>query len=155
MSDRERWVIYPLLVFALGLGIRPLVMPQTGEFDDVTCDHLVCKELTLRATDSQRRLAHLGPTPEQRPQLVLFADEERPAVRLAVEPEGQGGEVEGNVLRIRSREGKRIAEIAAGAEGLGAVTLFGRKDTEPLVRLKAAEQGAALEAFRGEKAVWP
>lgn len=155
MRRRERWIIYPLLIFALGLGLRPLFYTPPPEFQNLKCGHLTCSEVTVVGVTSEKAIAKLGPTSEERPELVLYGIDQQPQVRLQVEAKGQGGVLEGTALRIRNAEGRRVAEIAAGAEGLGAVTLFARKDTEPQVRLQAGEQGAVLESLRGERVVWP
>ena len=155
MSDRERWVLYPLLVFAIALGLRPFFMPPDSEFQTLECSHLRCNEVTVMGLNPEQRIAHLGPTSEGKAELVLFGPDKQERVRLEVEPDGKGGTLEGTTLRIKNTDGRRIAEIAPGAQGLGAITLFATKDTEPLVRLQAAEQGAVLESLRAEKTVWP
>ncbi len=155
MSDRERWILYPLIVFAISLGLRPFFLPPDSEFESIKCGHLRCDEVTVIGIESKERIAHLGPTSEGRAELVLFGPDKQARVRLEVEPEGKSGVLEGTTLRIKSSDGRRLAEIAPGAQGLAAITLFATKDTEPLVRLQAAEQGAVLESLRSEKSVWP
>lgn len=41
MSERERWIVYPLLFLALGAGLRDKL------FDQTTSKRIVCQELTV------------------------------------------------------------------------------------------------------------
>lgn len=41
MSERERWIVYPLLFLALGAGLRDKLLKQT------TADQVVCKRLVV------------------------------------------------------------------------------------------------------------
>jgi hypothetical protein len=44
MSDRERWVVYPLLLMAIGLALQPRFKPIDVQFKTLTCEKLVCGE---------------------------------------------------------------------------------------------------------------
>src|ERR1700753_1788049 len=63
MSDRERWIIYPLLFLALGAALRDKFVDPTVR------KSIVCQELTIVDDDADlqtgaRVLAKIGPNPE-------------------------------------------------------------------------------------------
>jgi hypothetical protein len=43
MSERERWIVYPLLFMALGMAAAPKLAPGEGRFTRVICESLVAK----------------------------------------------------------------------------------------------------------------
>lgn len=51
MSDRERWIVYPLLLMALGMAAAPRLAPGTGRFEDVHCTRLFCGEVVANKAD--------------------------------------------------------------------------------------------------------
>ena len=57
MSDRERWIVYPLLFFALLLGAKDRIVPP----DPLACQRLECQSLVIKSADG-RELVKLGPT---------------------------------------------------------------------------------------------
>lgn len=66
MSERERWIVYPLLFFALGAAIRDKLFHQvaTGDVvaETVHAQSLVCEGLTiLDPQDPTRKLAQVVP----------------------------------------------------------------------------------------------
>ncbi len=49
MSNRERWIIYPLLFFSLLSGLKDqFALPTNGQFESITC-----KRLTVEAIDGR------------------------------------------------------------------------------------------------------
>jgi hypothetical protein len=48
MSDRERWIVYPLLLMALGMAAAPRLAPGTGRFEDLHCKRLYCAEADVK-----------------------------------------------------------------------------------------------------------
>ncbi|MCA9235838.1 MAG: hypothetical protein KDA44_10225 [Planctomycetales bacterium] len=67
MSERERWIVYPLLFFALGAAIRDKIL-NSVESDQIACEELDAKTIRCEeivVTDPQGRtagLAKLGST---------------------------------------------------------------------------------------------
>jgi hypothetical protein len=43
MSDRERWIVYPLLLLALAASLKPRFVPGEGHFTRLDCEQLVAK----------------------------------------------------------------------------------------------------------------
>lgn len=59
MTERERWIVYPLLFLALGAALRDKLVDRT------TTKSIVCQELSIvdeesNGTQSQRTLARIG-----------------------------------------------------------------------------------------------
>ena len=50
MSDRERWIVYPLLLLAVGLALQPKLVPVDVQLNEVKCDKLMCNELIAKQT---------------------------------------------------------------------------------------------------------
>lgn len=44
MSERERWIVYPLLFLALGASLRDKLLKQTFT-ETLRCEQLVCNEI--------------------------------------------------------------------------------------------------------------
>lgn len=158
MSNYERWVLYPLLLFSLVLSLKSLVGGEEAKFSFVSCDHLVCKQLTVQSVEENRRLVHLGQNPTARTaEITLYGEAVEPLIRLGLEPEGKQGVVEAQRLRAMDEtRQRRSVEIGSGAGGIGEITLFGNDDSKPAVTLGAAEQGSVIKAVRGNAVdEWP
>ena len=52
MSDRERWIVYPLLFLALGSSISTKIIMQ----HQVETQHLKCRAITIESADSQTQV---------------------------------------------------------------------------------------------------
>ena len=69
MSNRERWILYPLLVLALGASLRTQVLPifkrlTAMEFsaNQISCDTLeVSKSILLRGDHCKARIVPAAP----------------------------------------------------------------------------------------------
>jgi len=46
MSDRERWVIYPLLFLALGSAVVDKIIPSDAKFNKIEAQEIAVNELT-------------------------------------------------------------------------------------------------------------
>jgi hypothetical protein len=46
MTERERWIVYPLLFLALGAALRDKLFDQTTS-KSIICEDIVCQELTV------------------------------------------------------------------------------------------------------------
>src|SRR5262245_52781497 len=60
MSNRERWVIYPLLFLAIGISMRNGVELQSNS-QEIESQILRCRSLEVIGTDGKRRVS-LGTT---------------------------------------------------------------------------------------------
>jgi hypothetical protein len=56
MSDRERWIVYPLLLMALGLALQPKFKTLDAQFGEIKCAKLICNELAAGDAHVARRL---------------------------------------------------------------------------------------------------
>lgn len=111
MSDRERWIVYPLICFAFLLGARDkYVQPQQAEFRTVRC-----QELQI-VSDSGKSLINLYGSLEDAGVIVVYSH-------------GSGGEP-GDVPQLdplagQATLGSPVLEL--GADGhLGFVKVYGR-----------------------------
>ncbi len=90
MSQRERWVVYPLLFLALGLALRDkLVPPRSLTAGVVLCDHLEvlgpanCHRLTVRDAAGHTALV-LGADDDLRYGLFALRAGGKPLVPLSL-----------------------------------------------------------------------
>ncbi len=49
MSTRERWVVYPLLLFAFLLAARDTIIPR----DRIQCSTIACQQMTIQSSDGK------------------------------------------------------------------------------------------------------
>jgi len=56
MSDRERWIVYPLLFLALGASLRDK-MDGKIHIDKIDCSRIRCAELTVVGDDEKPQVA--------------------------------------------------------------------------------------------------
>jgi hypothetical protein len=58
MSNRERWIVYPLLFLSIGLGLRKFDLQEANqEGPTAEVDTLRCKTLEILAADGKPRLS--------------------------------------------------------------------------------------------------
>ena len=51
MTDRERWIVYPLLLMALGLALQSKITEVDARFGVVKCNRLICNEVVARRAE--------------------------------------------------------------------------------------------------------
>lgn len=115
MSDRERWIVYPLLFFALLLGARDRIAPP----NPLECGQLECHSLVLKSTDN-RELITLGPTSDGAV-LRFYSSADELAKNTS------------DAIDFKPAPLRQMLEIGADATG-GYTTLFGPK-TAPVLKL--------------------
>lgn len=60
MSERERWIVYPLLFLALGVGLRDELFDRTWS-KNVVCQQLIAMEESPTNPLERRLIAAIGP----------------------------------------------------------------------------------------------
>jgi hypothetical protein len=93
MTPRERWVVYPLLFFALGLALKPKLL------DQIEAKHVRCETLTVAHGDE--------------PGVLLGVN-----VRKS---QNEAPHVEGGTVQIYGENKQLAAMIAAGNEGTAGI----------------------------------
>jgi hypothetical protein len=100
MSDRERWVVYPLLFLALGMamfdGLRFQAEQQTKKVETKSpeFESIRCKELRVIDENGQLRVA-LGESAKQNVGLITVHNTDgKPVVRLTADEKGGAGIIE-------------------------------------------------------------
>jgi hypothetical protein len=125
MSTRERWVVYPLLFFALLSSLKDqLALPTNGEFQSLTCN-----QLTVESADG-RPLLELGSSS------AAAGDESGLLVVYGAVPEDELTERR----PIAASPARRPQRIVLGSESAGGyVRSFG---SDPAPILKFGHEGA-------------
>jgi len=130
MSERERWIVYPLLFFALGAALRDKFTQQIRT-DRLHAGQITCEELLV--TDSEkpdRVVAKLSSNPPQR-------NGDRYGVFVLIDSEGKEFcEVRNDQLFVSQIACKQVA------------VLDPLNPTRPLARLTTATVGDAPNAPR-------
>lgn len=57
MSDRERWIVYPLLLLAIGLALQPRIQGLETQFGTLKCDKIVCANATVLNSLTSKAIA--------------------------------------------------------------------------------------------------
>ncbi|MEX2186558.1 MAG: hypothetical protein WD875_07180 [Pirellulales bacterium] len=125
MTDRERWIVYPLLMMALGLALQPKITEVNARFGDVKCARLICDD--VRSNQLQSNQLICGQLATQRAEVALQLDAARAKTRiLSTEVMNAGGasidamssnRIDTQGLRINDALGVRQAEIRASPHG--------------------------------------
>lgn len=100
MSNRERWIIYPLLFMTLGITIRgrlflpkartPGVKVEQVDALDVHAVEVHCRSLTVTNADGAPRL-RIGVTPNGAGRLEIYEGSEEMVVLIGTDQAGQSG----------------------------------------------------------------
>lgn len=108
MSNRERWIIYPLLFMTLGITIRGrLFLPKARtpgvkveqvdavdvRAEDVHAVDVHCRSLTVTDADGATRL-RIGVTSSNAGQLEIYKGSEEMVVLIGTDQAGQSGLIE-------------------------------------------------------------
>lgn len=120
MSTRERWIVYPLLLMALLLGVKDRIPPRS----QIQCRNIECNELIVKSLDGQRRVRigdHAGQS-----SLIVFAQQQRPALILQTQPDGGSGQVQ-----VIDAEGSPSVVLGSTSDG-GRVELYSGRDQPAL-----------------------
>jgi hypothetical protein len=109
MSDRERWIVYPLIFFAFLLGARDKYFkPERAEYESISC-----RRLTVTSLDGTP-LVQLSGTIDDSGVIVMYAPVER-----GLEPPPRTG-----FSRDTSPPGRHAIELVADSDG-GYLKVFG------------------------------
>ncbi len=149
MSNRERWIIYPLLFLALGAALRTRLLPsftnleaetavidrlQSANFTElkgqrIEVDGLICDRLQVNSS------------------LVVVAPDGKP--RLVLTTGEHGDHTEGELFLL-GEEGQFLAALRTNQSGAGLIQL---NDAEGSVRMFATESlgGGALVTMGGDQ----
>jgi len=156
MSNRERWIVYPLLFFALLLAAKDqvtAVKPINMEPQDLVCGRLIAQTIDcaeLRATsvigrgleaidnDDRVRVRLLGDAADGG-LVTCFGGEGQHLVAIGSDPNGQFG-----VMETNQADGGTMVRLTVNAFGGVMETL--NPDGQLLVRMAGNEQGGQVNS---------
>ena len=127
MTNRERWIVYPLLFLTLGLGMRDKVAPPSPTFMrpgmnalNIRCVRLECQDLTVTGQNGEKRV-RMGVTRNQAGQMEVYGSDHTLVLVAGADSAGRSG---------------RLQTLAA--------------DTTPQVSLHSTDQGGQVATFDRE-----
>jgi len=126
MNERERWIVYPLLFFALGAALRDKFL-QRMTTDEVIAKRILCDELSVRDPAKEDRL--VAKLYSQAPNTPQAPDANRFGVLALFDSEGRelcGVTNDALYVRQVNCEGVRIFDPTSPTRvlaGLGSVTV--------------------------------
>jgi hypothetical protein len=121
MSDRERWIVYPLLFLAIGFGLKS----QWPRPDDLECRSVRCKNIVVDNLDGTPCI-RLGSTQVQAGEIRLYGAARQPVMTLGADRGGNQGIVE-------TFDASRNQRVVMGSDATGGfVRLFGQPNVPSL-----------------------
>jgi hypothetical protein len=100
MTNRERWIVYPLLFLTLGLSMRDKVAPPSPRFmrpginaTNVRCVHLQCQDLTVTGPNGKKRV-RMGVTPSQAGQMEVYGSDHTMVLVAGADNTGRSGRMQ-------------------------------------------------------------
>ena len=126
MSERERWIVYPLLFFALGAALRDKFTQQVHT-EELHAGKIACEELVvLDSDDPNRSVAKL-----------LSAPSQNSAARFGA-------------LFLYDSEGKEICGVTNSQLRVNSIAITNPKNqAQPLAQLTSATQSDNPKDFFG------
>jgi hypothetical protein len=119
MSERERWIVYPLLFLTLGVSLRDKMIRPIE--DEVRCRRLVVYD------ENHRRVAEIAP--------------------MQVSVHGAKEAVHAGALRLLDPFGLPIVDVDyEGLNVTGSIDVFGPVN-KPVVHIGASESGGVVQVF--------
>ncbi len=139
MTERERWIVYPLLFFALGAGLRDKFLQHVST-KELECQRIVAKEIVcedVSVIDSEK--------PDR---IVAKLASGQPAT-----PDGQKGDRFG-VLILRDSEGKELCGVTQNQLQVRQISC-GEAQCEALVVVDPQNPQRRLAALTSRTATYP
>jgi len=120
MSERERWVVYPLLFLTLGVALRDKLLHPVQQ-------RIITREIVL-VDEQHRQIAYLGPAPAENNSgsfgsLVLYDPRRPDVVPATINPGGIA--VPGDIDLLSEKGNRSLVRIASSPSG-GMVQVFHR-----------------------------
>ena len=107
MSDRERWIIYPLLFFSLTLAASGKIYPRFRR--------VICNELTVVSSDGKQRVRIDASSGSHAGRILLFGADDTPVISL-----GEDQKTHVGVIQTWNRQGTPMVVLSA-TDGGGVV----------------------------------
>jgi hypothetical protein len=120
MSERERWIVYPLVFFALGAALRDK-FTQSVHTEELRAGKIACEELVVLDSDSPNRsVAKLLSAPS---------------------PSSSASSARYGVLALYDSEGKEICGVTNNQLTVNSIAITNPKNqAQPLALLTSASQ---------------
>ena len=139
MSDRERWIVYPLLFLALSLGVRDRLIPSDVTFREIKCQRLlvgtadcgqvIARDVSVNSAEGDARV-RIGSTTARSGTVQIFGPRQpasegsRPDSIMAIPPTHPAlllvATERGGVVRAVSHDGLR--RVVLGHESESAMS---------------------------------
>ncbi len=155
MSNRERWIIYPLLFLTLGIAMRDKIVPprlkarevvvvSAGAPGAVTADVIRCKHLEIVDRDKTPRV-RMGITAQQAGVVEILKKDQQQAVVLAA-----GGEKGCGCVAVFGESDKPVVAISCDRTGKAGIVETANTDGRIQCQLRSTEFGGAVLTFDPE-----
>lgn len=116
MNERERWIVYPLLFFALGSALRDKFLQHVStkdlECQQIVAKHIICEDLSVR-------------DPTKRDRVVAKLTSGAPEPKAGQSADGFG------VLLLFDSEGKELCSVTNQALSVREMNCLALKVVDP------------------------
>ena len=154
MSDRERWIVYPLLFFALLLAAKDQIVedkPVTVDYQEIVCGRLIANSIhcanlhtdsvaghALEATDRDDNVrVRISGDVASGPLAEFYGDGGEPVVAIGSDETGRIG-----VVETKQAGGTVMVRLTANQFG-GVMETVGPSG-HPLIQLLGSDQGGQV-----------
>ena len=144
MTDRERWIVYPLVFLTLGIALRNQFLPtrQFGAVDlragELSAQKIICNDLIVRQTGACNHLQ------SEQFQFNEALGKHIRTLGLAECMQLKAGEAECGAMLIINNQGKRVVLVGADKNTQSGVIQTMASNGLPLVQLRPTDTGGAV-----------
>jgi hypothetical protein len=149
MSNRERWIIYPLLFMALGLALKPNLTVA----DRLKCRTLICEEIDANRSNvaelncREATLGELNGTLSRFANVEIVGPDGNPRIRMGtgvVVAPNDKQRLAGGLIEIYNANHKKLVDLGSTGDGQSGFVATLAADGSPRSRLGSAGGGAIL-----------
>jgi len=146
MTDRERWIVYPLVFLTLGIALRNQFLPtrRFGAVDlqagEISAQKIICNDLVVRQTGACNQLQ------SEQFQFNEALGKHIRTLGLTECVQLKAGEAEFGAMLILNAQGKKVVLAGFDKNTQSGVIQTMTSSGLPLVQLRTTDRGGAVTA---------
>jgi hypothetical protein len=133
MSTRERWIVYPLLLLALGAALRPKYVPP---------EMVACHRLVIVDEENRPRIVLGMSERTSEAEIQVLDNERRPLAQMRSDSAAHSG-----VFQVLSREGRSLVTVRSDPASRAGLIETQTIDGELQTMLTSSDTGGEIIAY--------